>query len=433
PADPGDVMNGAADHSVHAESQQDATHLFLKRLFWSASTPLVAGLVLAGCVETEPTLPEEKQLALTGASLHCGTSERWQPMSALHLTEPVDFLALRRGSGAGRGFTHLDAAGVPCGKATAPRLCEAELARVSLLEVHSREPHFILTQGDSVRALATLEQKLTLLGTIDTPDEALLIAQHHGVPVSCGSIPGMGLATHVRLREGGYALLVQSSVACNQWRRDMYEVDVDGSFRAAGMQLVTGAPCAVPPGGPSGGVAGRRPANLCALSAARGTASRVARYFARSAALEAASVPAFEQLAAELRILGAPSDLRQAALRAADDEVRHAHVTSALAEQFGARARKPQLARTRLRSRDEVALDNALEGCVNETYAAYLATAQARLSRGTGLEPALASIASDETEHSALSWRIAAWLEPRLAPGVRRRIAAARERALLAL
>jgi hypothetical protein len=47
--------------------------------------------------------------------------------------------------------------------------------------------------------------------------------------------------------------------------------------------------------------------------------------------------------------------------------VRHAHDTARLAERFGARPETPRLGRRKLRGLSEVALDNALEGCVAET------------------------------------------------------------------
>jgi hypothetical protein len=80
-----------------------------------------------------------------------------------------------------------------------------------------------------------------------------------------------------------------------------------------------------------------------------------------------------------------------------------------------------------------VALDNAVEGCVSETYSAYLATLQARLSRHSDLGAPLAEIARDETNHAAFSWQLAGWLEARLEPGAARSIAARRSAALAQL
>jgi hypothetical protein len=420
--------------SSRESGEQDATRLFLGRLFWRASTPLVASLLLGGCMNEEAAALGESAQALTLTNMNC-VQTRWRPMVALKLTEPVDFVAQRSSArGVRPSFTQIDAAGRPCASAAAPRLCEAELARVSLLETEPSSTHLVFTRGDTVRALQTLEQKLSLLGAIDTPDEALLIAQHHGKAILCPA-PYVSEPVDVRSRaEGGYRIALRASSGC-QLEFNMFDVDRDGTLRELG-RSTHGTPCPPAPpasGGAGGSSAGRRPPNLKSQREANLPASRLARYFAEVAHLEAASVPAFEQLACELRMLGAPRSLREAARRAADDEVQHARITRALAEQYGARPRAPQLTRQRLRGRSEVALDNALEGCVHETYAAYLATAQARLAHGSALAPTLSRIAADETAHAALAWQIAAWLEPQLAPDVRRNIERARAQALQGL
>jgi hypothetical protein len=106
--------------------------------------------------------------------------------------------------------------------------------------------------------------------------------------------------------------------------------------------------------------------------------------------------------------------LRARALRAADDEVRHADAMTRLAGRFGARVPAPSLSKSRHRSLVEVTLDNALEGCVGETFAALLATFQATRSRDAAVRNALAGIAADESEHAAFSWRLHQWATSRL-------------------
>ena len=81
-------------------------------------------------------------------------------------------------------------------------------------------------------------------------------------------------------------------------------------------------------------VGGRRPPGLRA--AARVDGGAVGRWLATAADLEAASVPAFVQLARELIAHDAPAALVHAALAAADDEVRHAAAMTALARAHGA-------------------------------------------------------------------------------------------------
>lgn len=410
------------------DSGDDATYQLLARLFWRASTPLVSSLLLYACAGGDGSAELVGAAdALGGKSLHCA-EQRWRPMSALKLAQPVDFIGLRRG--AGRGFVEIDAAGRPCAKASDPRICEAELLRATAQAKGTGGSHLVYTQGDTVRALQTLDEKLSLLGAIDTPDEALVVLEHNGLPVQCGAAPGFDM-TQVRVRDGGYRIATHAAFgACGKdFTRKIVDVDPAGAMQLVSESGVTLGPC--PP--PTGVTAGRRPPNLLAPRPRTVGACALARYFARVARLEAASVPAFEQLAEELRVLGAPRALRRAALRAAEDEVRHARDTGALAEHFGARPEPLRLSRRRLRGRAEVALDNALEGCVHETYAAYLATAQARLAQGALLRDPLRRIAQDETQHAALAWQIAAWIEPQLAPGTRRYVASQRTRALHAL
>jgi len=176
---------------------------------------------------------------------------------------------------------------------------------------------------------------------------------------------------------------------------------------------------------------GRRPAGLgqpvfCDTRAA-------GSYFAEIAQLEAASVTAFRILRDELRLLGAPKKLVRAAARAARDEIRHARATGALARRFGAQPRVPVIAATQPRSLEAIAIENAVEGCVRETYGALLATRQAKLATDPVVRAAMVRIARDETRHASLSWRVAGWLETRLDEAAKRNVARATQAAAAAL
>ena len=93
-------------------------------------------------------------------------------------------------------------------------------------------------------------------------------------------------------------------------------------------------------------------------------------HFARAACLEAAAVDAFRWLRDEL-VAQAPKRLVRAASRAIRDEMRHVRVTSALARRFGEEAITPPAPPPRVvRPLLRLALDNAVEGCVRETYSA---------------------------------------------------------------
>lgn len=178
---------------------------------------------------------------------------------------------------------------------------------------------------------------------------------------------------------------------------------------------------------------GRRPAGFVpAESAAK--QSTLGAFFSRAAELEAASVHAFVELGKSLRAFGAPRELVASARRAARDEVRHARIMRRLAQQFGSHCAALHIARnSRQLSFEEFALDNAVEGCVRETYAALVASWQARRAQNPAFARVLAVIAEDETRHAALAWAIARWVHPRLARSRHERVRSALECAVLEL
>jgi hypothetical protein len=164
------------------------------------------------------------------------------------------------------------------------------------------------------------------------------------------------------------------------------------------------------------------------------TASRpVGSFFAQIAELEAASVDAFEILAEELVVHGAPADLVRRAHRAAFDERRHARLTGDLAERYGSAAVVPVVKRRAPRDLEAMAIDNATEGCVRETFGALLAMFQAERAEDPDVRDVMRPIADDETRHAALSWAVATWLSTKLDAEALRRVAEARAEAVLAL
>src|SRR5438874_1565394 len=81
---------------------------------------------------------------------------------------------------------------------------------------------------------------------------------------------------------------------------------------------------------------------------------------------DAASVRAFADLVADLVALGAPPELREASVAAAADEVRHAQMCAQLARTHGAAITRELIAPAARRKLRELALENAVEGCVRE-------------------------------------------------------------------
>lgn len=159
------------------------------------------------------------------------------------------------------------------------------------------------------------------------------------------------------------------------------------------------------------------------------TPAGIGGYFARMHSLEAASVPAFERLARELEALGAPATLVCAARVARRDEIRHAEITKGLAARFGVETRTNRIPTGRVRTLETVALENAVEGCVLETFGALIATWQATHAQDPGVRSAMKKIARDETRHAELAFRVAAWADARLSTRARERVMEARDHA----
>lgn len=180
-----------------------------------------------------------------------------------------------------------------------------------------------------------------------------------------------------------------------------------------------------------GACVGRRPAGISVRTSLGPTV--VAEHFARAAFLEAASVDAFEILHDELVHHRAPPDLRRSALEARADEVRHARIVGAIAERFGAVVERPVVVRGPVRELEAIAIENAVEGCVRETWGALLATWQADHAKTPRVRAAMNAIAREEAEHALLGLRVAQWLDAKLDDGARARVAAARATAIAEL
>lgn len=178
-------------------------------------------------------------------------------------------------------------------------------------------------------------------------------------------------------------------------------------------------------------VYGRTPNGLFAGRSLESTP--LARWLAEGAHLEAASVPAFEDLAAELDAFGATSHLVSAARRSADDERRHAQQLQRFADRLGARMEEVRRSETGLRSPEEVAIDNATEGCGRETYGAIGAAYQAQYAQSREVRRVYRGIAADEARHALLSFAANDWLRSQLSMPARRRVDEARVESLAAL
>ncbi|MFO0585884.1 MAG: ferritin-like domain-containing protein [Polyangiaceae bacterium] len=176
--------------------------------------------------------------------------------------------------------------------------------------------------------------------------------------------------------------------------------------------------CATCPGG-----LGRAPEGLERPRSVRG-ASVVGAHLARAAHLEAASVHAFRRMRRELSALGAPESLLADVRAAERDEVKHARRTGTLARRRGSSPPRVRLRTQRARTIEAIALENAVEGCVRETFGAAVAAFQAARAEDPEIASLMKEVAVDEARHAAVSWAVADWLSPRLTPKARARIRA---------
>lgn len=273
----------------------------------------------------------------------------------------------------------------------------------------------VFTRGDEVGVVDSPQALVSFLGQIDTLEEARLVLSTASIPLSCKTTP---FKTGWKRTDDGAWEMVTDGSDCGNTTRLRMEVSPDGVVTQLAREEIT-----------TGSVCGRRPEGLVA-AASGGAEVSLAAWLAEAAHLEAASVIAFRRLERELRGLGAPRELLVGARRSRADEIRHAREMAALARRFGGEPAPVEVMREAQRTPFAIALENAVEGCVRETYGALVASYQARKATDPELRSVLERIARDEARHAALAHEVASWLEPRLDAGERAAIAKARDAAL---
>ena len=178
-------------------------------------------------------------------------------------------------------------------------------------------------------------------------------------------------------------------------------------------------------------VCGRRFDGL--IEARHDSPAACGRALAEMAWLEAASVRAFSRLARDLEEKGAPAALIAGAKRASREESRHARAMQRLAKAHGGSPRRVSARARRKRTLEEIAIENAVEGCVGEMFGALVALWQATNARDHEVRRAFERIAPDEIGHAALAWSIAEWAGSRLDRAARARVRRATDEALASL
>lgn len=131
---------------------------------------------------------------------------------------------------------------------------------------------------------------------------------------------------------------------------------------------------------------------------------------------EAASIPAFLQLAAELLAHGAPDPLVARALDAAEDEIRHAAMCARQATRLGGRRVVPVVPPSPLRPAiagveglARLAVESWLDGCLSEGAAAARAGWGAAHATDAASAMTQRRIHGDEARHAALGWDVLRW------------------------
>jgi len=376
-------------------------------------------------VPTDTSVPPDTTIPPM-AGPFCDDSGNWDALSGIDRTIHSGYAALLKEQLDGFGpswYYNFQSVGEPCAEATEPDACRAELAR---LEAETFQRAILYTDFDGAHAATTMGDVMELMGgVIDTPNKAVLLAYMAGYEIHC---TGPEVTTATRTDEGWDVVAFRYMVeGCDilYYRAPLFIDAFEGTVTPNGPEEYVGyidSICAI----------GRRPAGL----AARGPADQVgpvADFFAEVARLEESAVAAFDVMIDELAALGAPAGLLDGARAARADEVRHTESMGALARSFGAEPRRPEISEPEARTPYEIALENAVEGCIRETYGALVATHQAMSAEDPRIAAAMKVVSDDEIRHAELSWALASWLEPQLSDEERAQIEEARHQAVTEL
>ncbi len=397
----------------------------LRRLFARAlSASLASPLLVTGCGSGGIALEGYSPPACDGQTLSVrGLSPAAQTdFVELRLVADLDTTPRQQS---------LVSSGTPCETATQPVTCNAELeSRSSLEGFRSRcelgcsAYYLVTTRGDAVESHTSQEALRAFLGDMDTSQEALLQVFADGYNLSCTELEKGAVKANA---DGTFNVVATKGFACGEGSnltQYLLEVTPSGELRVKQTHILER--------GTKGCTVGRRPAGLRSDGSVA-CADELGQHFALIAHLEEASITAFLRLRDELALHGAAVELQQAALRSALDEVAHTEVCGRLARRHGATPERAVVAPLPPRPLLEVALDNAVEGCVRETYGALLAHHQALRAEDDEVREAMVRIAEDETRHADLSWAIDRWAVERLPSAEQEAVRAARQRAVEAL
>jgi hypothetical protein len=149
-------------------------------------------------------------------------------------------------------------------------------------------------------------------------------------------------------------------------------------------------------------------------AATQSSVNVLGQYLADMTAMETAAITAFYYLSLELKAYDAPAELIARAQQAILEETRHSEMAALLAASFDADMPEVMVDDFCLRSLYEIALENAVEGCVNETFAAACGLWQSEYAQLDVFRKVISHITEEEMGHAELSWKIHQWIMPQL-------------------
>jgi hypothetical protein len=363
------------------------------------------------------------------APVACADTEA--TLTGLSLADPADSLTLRSWDSFDPTTVQVIAElGTPCVNATDPEACTTTITSPptqgfvlgEVVDDLLPEHDIVVTRGDDVEFVRSRRGLQDLVGPVDTPHEAVMWVASSGRSVECGTSAD---DTTVRTVAGGHEVLVSDVIqSCGpvEIKRFQLLVSTDGTITEVASEtiLYDAFSCI-----------GRRPSGL--IDGGPCAKHSLGAFWAGIAHLEAASIRAFATLCRELVHHGAPNTLVKRAHRALRDEVRHARLTGDLARFHGAAPKRPMVQREPVRSLAEIAVENATEGCVRETFGALIGLWQGKRATDARTRTVMQSVADDEVEHAELAWAVHRWLWPRLTQSERQRVQFAQQRALAEL
>ncbi len=415
---------------------------------------LAAALASAGCASKKPAPSEPGAAPGEGPAKEAPTAlepaSGWQAIACDVINEgqagwiktgtAYDFVSVRTVHTPEGRPTVASEAGEACAGASEAAACASSLETIHAPFLRTEcgqiciEKSVVTTRGDEVRrwvpdaalsqlakepgvAEAAVSPLSELVAPIASGEEAWVYANLSSLLVGrCGEAQHGGW----RAVEQGFELrgLRMTNPCPITYDEVVLLVKPDGSTEVVAQKAAPDAPG-------TGACIGRRPEGL----APGGSMVRLADYLSGCARLEAASVFAFERMKDELERFDAPGPLIEAAERARVDEVRHAAQVAFLAGRHGGSFEQPERPTWGERSLEAFALENAVEGCVRETFGALLGCWQAEHAGDEVVRHLMAGISDDEVRHASLAWNVHRWVMGRLDAAARARVRSAMDAA----